>query len=230
MRRTHIRLKAAAAGFTMLEALVAVALMGIIMGVLATVTAQWLPNWSGGLLRIQRNEQLAIALDRLVLDLAGAEYVSAREPGRWVFDGDESSVSFVRTALGPNDRTGLEFVRFSVLANNQGRALVRTRAPFAPLVGDGTGLASKVAFSDPVVLLREPYHIVFAYAGANGVWKNSWQDSLPRAIRLSVLDTFTQRLLPVSTMVQPHITLAAPVPEQTEAPSQPSAGEGRAVR
>ena len=230
MRRTDTRLRAAAAGFTLLEALVAVALMGIIMGVLATVAAQWLPNWSRGLLRVQRNEQLAIALDRLVLDLGAAEYVSAREPGKWVFEGDEASVSLVRSAIGPNSRGGLEYVRFSEVGNSTGRALARMRAPFAPLAGDSTVLSSRVAFSDPVVLLRQPYHIVFAYAGADGVWKNSWQGSLPKMIRLNVLDTLTQRLLPVSTAVHSHVTLAAPAPEQTEEPQQPAAGEGRAER
>ena len=71
------------AGFTLLEALVAIALMGLIVGALATVTAQWLPNWNRGQLRTQRNEQLAIALDRLVADLSAAEYVVAQsaEPG-----------------------------------------------------------------------------------------------------------------------------------------------------
>ena len=230
MRRARTRLRTAAAGFTMLEALVAVALMGIIMAVLATVTAQWLPNWSRGLLRVQRNEQLAIALDRLVLDLGAAEYVSSREPGKWVFEGDESGVSFVRSALGPNNRVGLEFVRFSEVANSGGRALVRMRAPYAPLAGDSAVLANRVAFSDPVVLLREPYRIVFAYAGADGIWKNAWQGSLPRVIRLNVLDTLTQRLLSVSTAVRPRISLAAPAPEQTEVPSQPTAGEGRATQ
>ncbi len=201
----------------------AVALMGIITGVLATVTAQWLPNWSRGLLRVQRNEQLATALDRLVLDLGAMESVSAREPGKWVFEGDESSVSFVRSALGPNSRAGLEYVRFSEVAGSLGRALVRTRAPFFPLAGDATPLANKVAFSDPVVLLRQPYRIVFAYAGLNGVWKDSWQGAPPQLIRMSVLDTLTQRLLPVSTAVRPYVTLAAPAPEQTDAPSQPPA-------
>ena len=230
MRRARTRLRTAAAGFTMLEALVAVALMGIIIAALATVTSQWLPNWSRGLLRVQRNEQLAIALDRLVLDLGAAEYVSSREPGKWVFEGDESSISFVRSALGPNNRVGLEFVRFSEVANSAGRALVRTRAPFAPIAGDTTVLANRVAFSDPVVLLRDQYRIVFSYAGNDGIWKNAWQGSLPGVIRLNVLDTFTQRLLPVSTAVRPHISLAAPAPEQTDAPSQPPAGEGRAER
>lgn len=232
MKRSHTRLRDVAAGFTMLEALVAVAVMGIIMAVLVTVTAQWLPNWSRGLLRVQRNEQLAIALDRLTLDLGAAESVSAREPGKILFQGDESSVSFVRSKLGPNDRTGLDHVRFSMAADNLGRALVRARAPFTPLAG--AELANRIAFADPVVLLREPYRIVFAYAGLDGVWKDSWQDSLPRAIRLSVFDTLTQRLLSVSTAVSPHVTLAAPgpdqtdAPEQTEASSQPGVGEENA--
>lgn len=230
MRRTHTRWRVATAGFTLLEALVAVAVMGIIMGVLATVTAQWLPNWSRGLLRVQRNEQLATALDRLVLDLGAAEYVSARETGKYLFEGDESSVRFVRTTLGPNDRVGLDYVRFSEATNSLGRALVRARAPFTPLAGDGTVVADRIAFADPVVLLREPYHIVFAYTGLDGVWKNSWRGSLPQAIRLSVLDTSTQRLLPVSTAARPHITLAAPVPEQTETPSPAPAGGARAER
>jgi len=230
MRRARTRLGSTAAGFTMLEALVAVALMGIIIGVLAIVTAQWLPNWSRGLLRVQRNEQLATALDRLALDLGAAEFVSAREPGKPLFEGDESGVSFVRLTLGPNDRVGLDYVRYSEAANSLGRALVRTRAPFTPLAGDSAMLANRVAFADPVVLLREPYHIVFAYAGLDGVWKNSWRDSLPRAIRLNVLDVFTQRLLPISTVVRTHITLAAPEPEQTDAPPSPPAGEARTER
>lgn len=229
MKRARTRLRTSA-GFTLLEALVAVALMGIIMGVLATVTAQWLPNWSRGLLRVQRNEQLAIALDRLVLDLGAAEYVSAREPGKWVFEGDEASAIFVRSAVGPNSRGGLEYVRFSEIGGSTGRALVRMRAPFAPLAGDSTVLANRVAFSDPVVLLREPYRIVFAYAGADGVWKKSWRGSLPKMIQLNVLDTLTQRLLPVSTAVHSHVTLAAPAPEQVEEPQQPAAVEGRAER
>lgn len=231
MRRARIRSRDGVAGFTLLEALVAVAVMGIIMAALAAVTAQWLPNWSRGLLRVQRNEQLATALDRLVLDLGAAEYVSAREPGKWVFEGDETSLSFVRSALGPNSRGGLEYVRVSEISGSSGRVLMRARAPFVPLAGDSSVIANRIAFADPVVLLRAPYRIVFAYAGFDGVWKNAWRGSLPQVIRLSVLDTATQRFLPVSTAVRSRVTLAAPSPEQEqEAPPQPAPGEGRAER
>ena len=97
------------AGFTLVEALLATALMGVILAAIATVTAQWLPNWNRGFERVQRVELLALGLERIVADIAAAEFVTAganfRQP---VFDGTELSVTFLRTALGPNTRPGLE--------------------------------------------------------------------------------------------------------------------------
>jgi len=59
------------AGFTLLEALVATALMGMILAALATITAQWLPNWNRGIVRVQRDDLVALGLDRLIALLAG---------------------------------------------------------------------------------------------------------------------------------------------------------------
>src|SRR5437868_14517203 len=99
----------ASAGFTLIETLIATALMGAILAALATVTAQWLPNWNRGFARVQRSEQLGLGLERLIADLAAAEFVS---PGRGtvtpLFDGAEQSVTLVRTAIGPNARAGLD--------------------------------------------------------------------------------------------------------------------------
>ena len=95
------------AGFTLVEVLIATPLMGVILAALATVTAQWLPNWNRGLARVQRAERLAIGLDRIVADLSAAEFVSrSRERDSPVFEGSELSVTFVRTAVGPNTRPG----------------------------------------------------------------------------------------------------------------------------
>ena len=66
------------AGFTLVEALVAMLLMAMILTALATVTAQWLPNWNRGFVRVQRLQLLAIAVERLVADFAAAEFVSWR--------------------------------------------------------------------------------------------------------------------------------------------------------
>src|SRR6187551_2730763 len=96
------------AGFTLIEALVATALMGLILAALATITARWLPNWNHGIARLQRNEQVAIGLERIAADLAAAEFISiSQETSKLFFDGTNRSVTFVRTNLGPNKRPGL---------------------------------------------------------------------------------------------------------------------------
>ena len=65
------------AGFSLLEALVALALTGMILSSLAMITAQWLPNWNRGFARVQGSETLALGLDRLISDMAAAEFVPA---------------------------------------------------------------------------------------------------------------------------------------------------------
>lgn len=202
------------AGFTLFEALIATALMGLIMGALATLTAQWLPNWNRGLLQVQRNEKVAVALDRLVADLSAAEYVFPnREIKQPLFEGGELAVTFVRSAIGPNTRPGLEIVRISETADALGRVLVRTRAPFHPLP-IGTPSLDVLPFADPVVLLRHPFRVVFAYAGKDGNWSSTWQgtNELPSAVRFVVRDAVTEQALAVSTATRIHVDLPAPEP------------------
>src|SRR4030095_5674917 len=65
-------------GFTLLEAVIALALMGIILGALATISSQWLPNWNRGIGRLQREEQLALALERPFFGFAAGVVISPR--------------------------------------------------------------------------------------------------------------------------------------------------------
>jgi general secretion pathway protein J len=218
MRRRPIRTRRSNDGFTLFEALVATALMGLILGALATVAAQWLPNWNRGLARVQRNEQVAIALDRLVADLSAAEYVLPnRTVRRPLFDGSELAITFVRTAIGPNARPGLEIVRIAETVDATGRVLVRMRAPFVPLP-TGDPLLDPIPFADPVVLLRPPLRVAFAYSRGDGTWANTWQKSsyLPAAVRFVVRDAIAGRALAVSTAARVYVQMAAPEPEQVE--------------
>jgi general secretion pathway protein J len=213
--------RSSSAGFTMLEALIAMALMGIIMGALATVTAQWLPNWNRGLVRVQRNEQVAIALDRLVGDLSAAAFVFPnREIKQPLFVGTELAVTFVRSALGPSTGPGLEIVRIAETGDSQGRVLVRMHAPFAPLAIGNPSL-EQIRFADPVVLLRAPLHVTFSYAGSDGVWSPTWQASggLPAAVRFIARDATAERVLAVSSATRVHVDMAPPDPQQAEAPA-----------
>lgn len=121
------------AGFTLVEALAATLLMGMILAALATVTAQWLPNWNCGFARTQRVELLATTIERLTADFSAAVFVSPnRKTDHPLFEGTEVSVTFVRSAIGPDARSGLDFVRVSQMSDGQGPVLIRTRASFAP--------------------------------------------------------------------------------------------------
>ncbi len=199
------------AGFTLIEMLVALILMVGILAALATVTAQWLPNWNCGFAHVQRTELFGQGLERLVADLSAAEFVTANGRAKQpLFEGDELAVRFVRTAIGPNTRPGLEVVRISTMSDNRGVALVRARTPFVPL-RETAKIRDLANFSDPVVLMRAPYRATFSYAGPNHVWQNSWRDAdqLPIAIRVSVRDAATQRTLAVSTATVVRVSAPA---------------------
>jgi general secretion pathway protein J len=195
------------AGFTLIEMLIATMLMVFILVALATVTAQWLPNWKRGMARMERDERFAFGLNRVVEDLAVAEFVPANITVKTpYFDGGELGVSFVRTAIGPNSRPGLEIVRFQETADTNGPSLVRSRAAFAPMDAN-----AQVRFADPVVLIRAPYRVMFAYAGSDDIWRPTWRNAaqLPTRIRITVRDAVTQQKLAVSTAALVHIDAPA---------------------
>jgi general secretion pathway protein J len=194
-------------GFTLIETLVALALMGLVLSALASLTAQWLPNWNRGLERIQRSEVMGIGLQRIGADLAAAEYVSpSRDARQPLFDGSELSVTFVRTSLGPNAGPGLDVVRIGETSDRGGLVTVRSRAPFRPLP-PASSFSEQVHFGEPVVLLRAPFRLSFAYAGPDLTWKSNWRnsDKLPAAIKLTVRDSASERILSISTVVPVHV-------------------------
>jgi len=193
-------------GFTLIETIVALALTGLLLSALANITAQWLPNWNRGFDRIQRSEVIGIALQRIGADLAAAEYVSAnRETHHPLFDGSELSVTFVRTAIGPNAGPGLDVVHLGETTDRGGFVTVRSRTRFTPLP-IGLSLSEQLHFGEPVVLLRAPFRLSFAYAGPDRAWKATWHDAdkLPSMIKLTVRDAASQRVLSVSTIAPIH--------------------------
>lgn len=198
-------------GFTLIEALAALVLTGLVLSALGTITAQLLPNWNRGFDRIQQSELVGIAMQRIAADLAAAEYVPPNGSGRKpLFDGSALSVTFVRTALGPNVGIGLDVVRIGETAEQGGFVTVRTRAAFGPLPSGVSPLA-QIRVSDPVVLLRPPFRLSFAYAGPDRIFQDSWQDAdkLPAVIMLTVRDARSERVLSISTATLVHVDAPA---------------------
>ena len=152
------------AGFSLVEALAAVALTASIVMGLSSMTGQWLPNWRRGFVDLQRADLLGLGLERLVADISAAEHVTpwggAPTP---LFEGDASEVVFVRSAIGPNSYPRLEVIRLAQVSDDRGLALTRMRAPFAPMSPGAS--AQSFAFGEGVALVRAPFRVTFAYAG-----------------------------------------------------------------
>jgi general secretion pathway protein J len=199
--------RASVAGFTLLEAMLAVALTAAIILAVATVTAQWLPNWRRGFDSLQRADLLSLGLERIVADVSSAEYVApSGATNQPLFFGETLSLIFVRSAIGPDSMPHLEVVRLAETVDDRGFAIVRTRAPFTPLPRGAA--AARYAFADPVVLVRAPFRISFAYSGPDGVWVNSWgpRDWLPDAVRITVRNWPSDQVLAASTVTRLKVT------------------------
>jgi general secretion pathway protein J len=205
MRRTGV------AGFTLFEALVAVTLTGMTLAAIGSITAQWLPGWNRGFIRVQRSELFTVALNRLAADLAASEFVTPNRDSKLpVFQGTPTAVTLVRSAVGPDAGPGLEVVRIAEATDGQGVALLRMRTPFAPF-GAGDVSAGRLNFTDPVVLLRAPFRVTFSYSSGNGAWQDAWVNAreLPAAVRFLVRDTTIGRTLAISSATLVHVDLQA---------------------
>ena len=197
------------AGFSLIEAMATLALTATIILALSSVAGQWLPNWRRGFVDLQRADLLGIGLERLVDDLSAAEYVTPSAGDQApLFQGDATSVMFIRSAIGPDAYPHLEIVRLAEIKEERGLAVVRTRARFAPTAAGAK--PKPIAFGDPVTLVRAPFRISFSYAGPDRLWLPTWKgrEGLPEAVRISVRDTIRNRVLAASTVA--HIRVTAP--------------------
>ncbi len=129
--------EARVAGFSLIEAMAALALTATIVMALAAVTGQWLPNWRRGFVDLQRADLLGVGLERIVEDVSAAEYVTPRADAPTpLFEGDSTTVIFVRSAIGPNSHPHLEVVR---LARGQGRSRLGAHAYARAVRASGAG-------------------------------------------------------------------------------------------
>ena len=181
------------AGFSLIEALAAVALSATIIMLLSLVTGQWLPNWKRGFVDLQRADLLAIGLARVVQDISAAEYVTpSADAAAPLFEGDETSVTFVRSAIGP------DFILISKLCvSPRARTIAALRRPEArrPSRPERRAALGRLSLSRPRRAYSVAFYVSFAYAGPEPCWVANWrgQKRLPDAVRVTVRDAASRQ-------------------------------------
>jgi prepilin-type N-terminal cleavage/methylation domain-containing protein len=185
-------------GFTLVEALAALAITSVIIGGTATLIHQVAFHFDRGARSMDRAEGLALASDRLAGDFGAARFVVWPDDHTAAFEGGPANVSFISAAgVGaglPGPRAGgEELVTLTVEETDGVTRLVRRRAAWpGPRVHFGD-----LEPGDSVVLVEGKLDAAFAFAalGKDGklAWSDAWTEkpTLPRLVRLTVHDRDT---------------------------------------
>lgn len=171
-----------ARGFTLLEALLALVLATLLFAGISLYTGTWLRQWERLVQRGTREDVVAIVLDRVVEDLEEAQPIYRQSPqgGGVVFEGEAQSVTFVRPALGFDERAGLDEVTYLKGSAGVEPAILRSRRTM-----DRDG---KAQAGEDLPLIRGDYRIAFSYAGPDGKQSQTWSDPrrLPVLVQVSI--------------------------------------------
>jgi prepilin-type N-terminal cleavage/methylation domain-containing protein len=187
--RSHTR--EAAAGFTLIEMLAAVAIASVVIVATAALIHDVALNFDRGTKTVNDADRLLLGIERLAADLASARPVSQTDgPGsaQAAFTGEPAQVKFVAAGGDAGAEHGEEVVSLTVEEADGLTRLVRRRAKWS---GPRSAFGALPLY-DPVRLFEGRIDIVFAYGrlAADGkvTWSGTWtgQPFPPRLVRLTV--------------------------------------------
>jgi general secretion pathway protein J len=171
------------AGFSLIEVLAALIVTMLLVMALTPFVGQMLTTWARGSETARLVELMTRGVGVLRSDLRHAVVWTSRneEESSRLFRGNEVSLSFLAATMPGPGRDGVELISITVDASDDGRALVRRRAP---LVG-----ATHGAFADPVVLFSGPFSYRFRYTSRKGQELTAWADphELPARVELNIV-------------------------------------------
>ena len=177
-------------GFTLLELLVSLTVLGAILALLAGGLRVLAKNWDINSDRLEALDMVSRAFDIFQRDAENLlRFTTARqgETG-FGFAGSPEQLSFIALEPPFPTRSGPYFLDYSIDRNGPLTTLIRARAPYR------TGMAKFPGASpaNRVPLIEGGFRYVFAYGEATGRgidWRKDWLHSrrLPDLLRLRIL-------------------------------------------
>lgn len=228
------------AGFGLIEAIVALAIAGVVLAAVTEIAGRTLRSWNRGFSTVAAIERTDVAIGRLAADLTSLLPIrlATADDAAVLFAGDEHGMSF--TAFTPLDRAeeGIAVIEIAVERGPDGAVLARRLRR-----GRDVGLRD----GDRVVLLSGRLDLAFSYRDRAGQRVDRWArpGEVPRGVVVTLkggregggLPVEVMLPIPVSVAVSCLVTApsdareeASPTEESTAGPRRraapPPAGEG----
>jgi len=180
-------------GFTLLELLVSMTLLGMIATVAFGALRMGSRSWEAGLNKAEETAELRSVPGFLHRHLSQTLPLTWEEeglPSRVAFEGGRDLVKFIAPAPQRHAGAGLYEFSLEVKQDADGKSLVLYYEPYLP----GEDRFRISTNSERVILLEDLEEITFSYFGAENAksreeWRNQWiktAELLPRLVRLSL--------------------------------------------
>lgn len=178
-------------GFTLVEVLVAMTLVGIILAALFSGLRLVGRSWEAAEARIERANEMRVVLDLLRRQLRQTQGLNVVEEGQWVlaFAGEPHAVQFVTPMFPYLGVGGLYMTEVREDASSEGTRLTMRLAPYRPDQSRSEMLRNAETYE----LARGLEGAEFQYFGRRDGqedehWGNAWDNArrLPEIVRLSV--------------------------------------------
>jgi general secretion pathway protein J len=179
------------AGFTLLELLVAMVVLGLLAVALANGLRLGARSWDA--IETRHGASTDFRLTRTLLRewLSQAQSLTATaeesdNDSKLVFDGQLHKVMFAAALTPRFGRGGMFTIEFELENGRDGRRLVMVQRRFPPVAADGDSTIERRVLLDNIATAE------FAYYGAEDndepTWRREWREApaLPRLIRLAV--------------------------------------------
>jgi len=199
-----LRMKARERGFTLIELMVSLTILGVILGLLGAGLRVIAKNWDVNSERIETLDMVSRAADILNRDASGLLRIVATlgNSSRFLFTGTPDRLAFVTLEPPYPSAAGPYFISYSVALNGSDAELVRARAPYLRGMQAFPGATP----ANRVRLLQGPFRYKFSYAqktSGGGKWLDVWPTAtrIPDLIRLQVFDVRKQAQVAPPTIV-----------------------------
>lgn len=191
------------AGFGLLEAILALAIAGLVLAVVTEIAGRTLRSWNAGFATMAAVERTDIALGRIAADLAAllpVRLITADDPAI-LFTGDGQAMAFTAVTPVDRDHEAIAVVEIGVEAVGSGAVLTRRlRRDRDAALRDG----------DRVVLLSGPLDLAFAYRDQAGRRVETWArpGEVPRGVIVTLKGPPAGGGLPVEVMLPIPVAIA----------------------